>query len=193
MLLHWNLFKSVMLLYLMYEGTKVQLKPLERKHLSKCVEWLNDPEVTENLSFSEPISMEGEQRWYENLLRDDSTKVYAIETLSGEHIGNVGLHDINMKDRKAELGIFIGKKSLWGKGYGTEAVSLALKLAFEGLNLNRVHLRTFTGNKRAQKCYEKVGFKKEGVLRQDSFKSGEYVDSVVYSVLAEEHFQGKTL
>lgn len=173
----------------MYQGTRVRLRPLERRHLSSCVEWLNDPEITEHLSFSEPISMEGEQRWYEDLLRDKSTKVYAVETLQGEHIGNLGLHDIDLHSRKTEFGIFIGKKDLWGKGYGTEAVLLALKLAFEGLNLNKVFLRVFTGNKRAQKCYEKAGFKKEGVLRQDMFKNGKYLDSVIYSVLAEEYFQ----
>ncbi len=175
----------------MYQGTKVRLRPLEKKHLPKCVVWLNDPEVTETLSFSEPISMEGEQRWYENLLRDKSSKIYAIETVKGEHIGNVGLSDIDLHNRKAELGIFIGEKNLWGKGYGTEAVLLALKLAFEGLNLNKVYLRTFKGNERAKKCYEKAGFIKEGVLRQDNFKNGKYIDSLVYSVLAEEYFQGK--
>lgn len=173
----------------MYQGTRVRLRPLERKHLSSCVEWLNDPEVTEHLSFSEPISMEGEQKWYENLSRDESTKVYAIETLQGEYIGNLGLHDIDLHNRKTEFGIVIGKKDLWGKGYGTEAVLLALKLAFEGLNLNKVYLRVFTGNKKAQKCYEKAGFKKEGILRQDMFKSGKYLDSIIYSVLAEEYFQ----
>ena len=174
----------------MYQGTKVRLRPLERKHLPKCVEWLNDPEVTENLTLSEPVSLEGEQRWYDSQLRDDSSRIYAIETLQGEHIGNIGLHDINTHDRKAELGIFIGEKRLWGKGYGTEAVELALKLAFEGMNLNKVYLRTFMRNERAQKCYEKVGFLKEGILRQDSFKKGEYLDSLVYSVLREEYFSG---
>ncbi|MBU7011990.1 MAG: GNAT family N-acetyltransferase [Theionarchaea archaeon] len=176
----------------MYQKERVQLRPLERKHLQKCVEWLNDPEVTEHLSMSEPMSMEGEQRWYENLLRDKSSRVYAIETLEGNHIGNVGFHNLDLHDRKAELGIFVGEKKLWGKGYGTEAILLALKLAFEGLNLNRVYLRTFSENKRAQKCYEKVGFKKEGVLREDSFKSGKYVDSFIYSVLAREYLKDKT-
>lgn len=175
----------------MYEGTKVRLRPLERKHLAKCVEWLNDPEVTETLAISEPMSMEEEQKWYENHLRDKSSKIFAIETLKGEHIGNVGLHDIDTHNRKAELGIFVGEKSLWGKGYGTEAVSLALELAFEGLNLNKVYLRAFITNVRAQRCYERAGFVKEGVLRQDNFKKGVYIDSFIYSVLAEEYFKNK--
>lgn len=177
----------------MYQGTKIRLRPLERKHLSKCVEWLNDPEVTENLALSEPVSMEGEQRWFDDLLRDNSTRVYAIETVEGEHIGNVGLHEIDLHNRKTELGIVIGEKSLWGKGYGTEAVLLALKLAFEGMNLNRVYLRTFVNNERAQKCYERAGFVKEGILREDHFKNGEYIDCLVYSVLAEEFFKKNKL
>jgi UDP-4-amino-4,6-dideoxy-N-acetyl-beta-L-altrosamine N-acetyltransferase len=177
----------------MYEKTRIQLRPLERKHLTECVEWLNDPDVTKNLSMSEPISMEGEQRWFENLQRDQSSRVYAIETIEGEYIGNLGLHKIDLHNRKAELGILIGKKTLWGKGYGTEAVKLALNLAFEGLNLNRVYLRAFSDNKRAHKCYENAGFIKEGILRQDEFKGGGYVDCLVYSVLAKEYFQGKMI
>lgn len=180
-------FKWGIIYWLMYEGTKVRLRPLERKHLSKCVEWLNDVEVTETLSISEPLGMEGEQRWYETHLKDTTSKIYAIETLEGEHIGNVGLESICLHDRKAELGIFIGKKNFWGKGYGTEAVQLALKLAFEGLNLNKVYLRTFVTNVRAQRCYEKAGFVKEGLLRQDMFKNGKYLDCLVYSVLSEEY------
>ncbi|MBU7025134.1 MAG: GNAT family N-acetyltransferase, partial [Theionarchaea archaeon] len=94
-----------------------------------------------------------------------------------------------LHNRKAELGIFIGEKKYWGKGYGTEAVRLGLKLAFEALNLNKVYLRAFINNKRAQKCYEKAGFKKEGILRQDMFKNGNYIDCIVYSILMEEYFQ----
>ncbi len=173
----------------MYDGTKVKLRPLERKHLSKCVEWLNDPDVTAHLTLSEPVSMEGEQKWFDNLLRDSSSRIYAIETAEGEHIGNVGLEDINLHSRKAELGIFIGEKRFWGKGYGTEAIMLALKIAFESMNLNRVYLRVFIDNKRAQACYEKVGFKREGILRQDEFKNGKYIDCPTYSILAEEYFK----
>jgi UDP-4-amino-4,6-dideoxy-N-acetyl-beta-L-altrosamine N-acetyltransferase len=173
----------------MYKGTKVSLQSLERKHLSKCVEWLNDPEVVETLSMSEPVSMESEQRWFDNHLKDEHSKILAIETVDGEYIGNIGLHNIDLHNRKAELGIFIGEKKYWGKGYGTEAVLLGLKLAFEGLNLNKVYLRTFINNERAQKCYEKAGFKKEGILRQDMFKSGDYVDCIIYSVLIEDYFQ----
>jgi UDP-4-amino-4,6-dideoxy-N-acetyl-beta-L-altrosamine N-acetyltransferase len=176
----------------MYEGTRLKLKPLERKHLAQCVTWFNDPEVIEFLTMSEPMSMEKEQKWYENYLKDKSSKVYIIETGKGEHIGNIGLNDIDLHTRKAELGIFIGEKKFWGKGYGTEAVELGLKLAFEGLNLNRVYLKVFQNNKRAQKCYEKAGFKKEGVLRQDEFKNGKYIDCEVYSVLAREYFSTNT-
>lgn len=175
--------------YPMYDGTTVQLRPLERKHLPRCVEWLNDPEVAENLSIYEPVSMEGEQRWYDDLLRDRSSKVFALETREGVHLGNVGFHEIDLHNRKAELGIFIGEKGQWGKGYGEEGVRLALRFAFEGMNLNRVYLRTFASNVRAQKCYEKVGFVKEGALRQEMFKNGTYVDCFVYSILAEEYFK----
>jgi UDP-4-amino-4,6-dideoxy-N-acetyl-beta-L-altrosamine N-acetyltransferase len=171
----------------MYKGKRVSLKPLERKHLPKCVEWFNDPEITCNLSFHEPMGLEGEQRWYENMIKDSSSKVYIIETTEGEYIGNVGFHDIDLHNRKAELGIFIGEKKLWDGGFGAEAINLALDLAFKGLNLNKVYLKTFSRNKRAQNCFEKVHFIKEGILRQDFFKDGKYIDCIIYSILAEEY------
>ncbi|MBU7042924.1 MAG: GNAT family N-acetyltransferase [Theionarchaea archaeon] len=172
----------------MYQGSKVALKPLERKHLPKCVEWFNDPDITENLSFFEPIGLEGEQRWYEAMVKDAAVKVYAIETIEGEYIGNVGFHDIDLHNRKAELGIFIGEQTLWDRGLGTETINLALNMAFKGLNLNKVYVKTFSRNKRAQTCFEKVHFIKEGILREDFFKNGEYIDCIVYSILAREYF-----
>jgi RimJ/RimL family protein N-acetyltransferase len=63
---------------------------------------------------------------------------------------------------------------LQGKGYGTEAVKLLLKFAFNDLNLNKVYLKVFQNNERAIKCYLKAGFVKEGLLRKESFIDGSY-------------------
>ncbi len=101
-------------------------------------------------------------------------------------IGSAGLHQIHFKDRHAEFGILIGEKSAWRKGYGTEVTALMTGYGFETLNLNRVWLRVHEDNQHGIKAYEKVGFKREGVLRQHKYREGRYVDVMVMGILKEE-------
>jgi RimJ/RimL family protein N-acetyltransferase len=84
------------------------------------------------------------------------------------------------------VGILIGDKTYWNKGYGTEALKLLLKHGFETLNLNRIFLRVYEDNPRAIHCYEKVGFVHEGRMRQGRFTKGQFVDILFMSVLREE-------
>ena len=85
------------------------------------------------------------------------------------------------------MGIFIGDKSCWNQGYGTEVMRLLLKHGFETLNLNRIYLHVFATNLRAIRCYEKAGYVPEGRLREAEFKNGQYVDFIVMSVLRSEY------
>jgi len=79
-----------------------------------------------------------------------------------------------------------GEKAEWSKGYATEATHLLIGHAFETLNLNRVWLHVYDKNPRALRAYEKVGFKKEGVLRQDHYREGRYWNTIVMAILREE-------
>lgn len=83
-------------------------------------------------------------------------------------------------------GIVIGEKEYWNRGYGSDALRTLLRFAFEELNLHRVFLHVFDFNERAIRCYEKVGFRHEGRLRQARFTEGRYVDELVMAVLREE-------
>ena len=74
------------------------------------------------------------------------------------------------------MGLFIGDKSCWNKGYGTEVMRLLLRSGFETLNLNRIFLRVDEANKGGIRAYEKAGFVHEGRLRQAVFRDGEYRD-----------------
>ncbi len=101
-------------------------------------------------------------------------------------IGDIGLMDIDWRTRAAEVGILIGEKSFWNQGYGSEAMRLMLKHAFDTLNLNRVFLRVYDHNPRAIRAYEKVGFVHEGRMRQARYYAGEYFDVLLMSVLRSE-------
>jgi RimJ/RimL family protein N-acetyltransferase len=173
----------------MIAGKKVRLRPIERDDLPRYVKWFGDPEVRRHLLIYLPFSLAQEERWFEGLLdrleRQDEVML-AIETADGVHIGNVGLHAINWKDRSAELGIAIGEKAYWDQGYGTDAIRTLLGLAFREMGLHRVLLRVDADNARGIRCYEKVGFQREGTSRDAVFKGGSYHDQYVMSILESE-------
>jgi diamine N-acetyltransferase len=170
-------------------GEKVRLRPIERDDLPRFVEWFTDPEVRRHLLVYLPFSLAQEERWFEDLqgrLERQEMLVLAIETTEGVHIGNLGLHAIDWKNRNAELGILIGEKAYWNQGYGTDAIRTLLGLAFREMNLHRVFLRVDADNARGIRCYEKVGFQQDGTLRDAVFKEGRYLDQYVMSILRAE-------
>ena len=174
----------------MIYGERIRLRAAERGDLPRFVAWLNDPEVIEGLLLHLPMSMAEEEGWFENMLkRPASEHPLVIEVRQGEDyrpIGNIGLHNIDWRCRSAEVGIFIGEKSLWSQGYGADAMRLMLQHAFETLNLNRVMLDVYENNPRAVHSYEKAGFVLEGRKRQGMYKHGKYIDILMMSMLREE-------
>ena len=169
----------------MLTGKRVRLRAPERADIPIFVKWFNDPEVTQFLLRSPPMSMEEEERWFENLMRDEG-RVFCIETLEGELIGNLGVMHFDWTNRKADIGVVLGEKEYWSKGYGTEAITLLLGYLFEELNLHRVWLYCEEANRRAQRCYEKCGFTREGVFRDNRRKQGSYANDIIYSILRDE-------
>ena len=173
----------------MIVGECVRLRPVEREDLPRFVTWFGDKEVRRHLTLYLPFSMAQEERWFEGLLdrlEKQQAVLLAIETADGVHIGNIGLHAIDWKNRSAELGIAIGEKDYWDRGYGTDAIRTLLDLAFGEMNLHRVALRVDADNARGIRCYEKAGFCREGTLRDQVFREGRYHDQHVMSILQSE-------
>ena len=173
----------------MIPGKKVRLRPIERGDLPRFVAWFNDPEVRRHLTVWLPFSLAQEERWFERHLEqveNQKSVLLAIETIEGEHIGTIGLHAIDWKNRHAELGIVIGEKAYWGQGYGTNAILTLLHLCFLEMNLHRVMLRVDADNAQGIRCYEKAGFQKEGTLREPVFREGKFFDQHIMSILQSE-------
>lgn len=170
------------------EGELVVLRPRVDEDLPLFARWHGDPEVRHWLHMSEMPnqSLEVErQRWH--IARNDPTRVsFMIETPEGAPIGNVGLVGIDAAHRRAELGIAIGEKDHWGRGYGTDAVRVLLRFAFETLDLRRIELITDIDNERGIRAYEKCGFVREGVLRAKRLRYGEPLDMLMMSVLRQD-------
>ena len=183
----------------MIYGERVRLRRIEREDLPRFVAWLNDPEVREGLALLHPLSLVQEEDWFAATLKleaaaqpfsiDARDAAAGTETASAAewtHIGSLGFHSVDWRNRWAELGICIGNKSFWSAGYGSDAVRALLGWGFRELNLNRVWLKVFESNSRAIGCYEKVGFHHEGRFRQDRFHAGRYWDTLVMGLLRDE-------
>jgi RimJ/RimL family protein N-acetyltransferase len=166
--------------------TGVTLRRVREDDVPDWVRWLNDAEVTEfTLMEVGLVTMEGEQRWYEAVTAPGYKDYNWQIEVKGKHIGGCSL-TIGDDGRQAEFGIIIGEKWAWGKGYGTAATTEALRRGFAELGLHRIHLQAFAGNARGIRCYEKCGFRREGLHPQARWKREAWRDMVTMAVLREE-------
>jgi RimJ/RimL family protein N-acetyltransferase len=169
----------------MLQGQKVILRAIEPADLANYVVWLNDPEVLAWLGRYRPMSLPGEQAWYEAQAGRDDVLNFAIEYES-RHVGGCGFLNINRASQNAEVGIFIGDKSLWDQGLGKDALRTLVRYGFDYLNFHRVYLRVFAENARAVHAYEQVGFVHEGRFRQNEWRHGQWQDTLYMSILRDE-------
>jgi RimJ/RimL family protein N-acetyltransferase len=174
----------------MIEGKLVYLRPLEVADAQRYCEWLNDREVTRHLQARYQLSLLAEEAWLRERgaqqMSYGSGGNFAVETKDGTHIGSVGFHYVNPENRKATLGIVIGDKRFWSKGYGTDIMRTMLRFGFEEMNLRRIDLSVDADNARAIACYRKCGFVEEGRLREHRYARGAYSDQLWMGILREE-------
>ncbi|WP_270406389.1 GNAT family N-acetyltransferase [Paenibacillus timonensis] len=95
--------------------------------------------------------------------------------------------EVNLASRRCTVGIGIGEKGYWDKGYGSDAMKALIHYLFQTMNLNRIQLETWSGNERAIRSYEKNGFVVEGRLRNETYIDGKYYDTIVMGLLREDY------
>ncbi len=143
------------------KGEKVVLREKRIEDAAEDFVWRTDEELS-RLDATRPLSMSyGEfVRYSREELEYPSARSmrFAIDTHDGKHIGNCMFYDLDRRSGEAELGIMIGDRDYWGKGYGTDAVDTLLYYMFARVALNRVYLHTLDWNVRAQRSFAKAGF-----------------------------------
>jgi len=167
--------------------TSLRLRPITEADLPDYLRWFADPEVAQFLGRERgDMTMEMEREWLAQINAADPAceRYWAIDG-DGRHIGNCALRRGEAQGI-ANFGIAIGDKAAWGKGYGTAALREVLRIGFAEMGLRRIHLVTFTDNPRAIRCYEKCGFRHEGLRRQARLKDGHWRDEVLMAILREE-------
>jgi RimJ/RimL family protein N-acetyltransferase len=176
----------------LFTGKLTRLVAEDVEKMGEVIErWSRDSEFYQ-LFDSDPTLPRNAKRATERM-REHAEKnrpgnfLFDVARLEDERIiGEGGLFDAFSSHRNAWLAIGIGERELWGKGYGTDAVNILLRFAFQELNLHRVNLNTFEYNARAIRAYEKIGFVHEGKMRDALRRDGRRWDMIFMGILRTE-------
>ena len=174
----------------MYKGKLVKLRAYKESDIERGTEFINDEEVKKFLytDIPFPSTKWEEEEWVKSRKSNsDCTYDFAIEDLeTGKYIGGCSINECNSKNRNCTIGIMIGDKEYWGKGYGSDSLKVLIKFIFEEVNMNKIKLNVFSFNSRAIACYKKVGFIEEGVLKKELYRNGKYHDIIIMSLFKDD-------
>lgn len=171
----------------MLKGNRVILRPMKEADVVRQHEFNQDVELFGlDCDWPHVSPIEHAQAFYEERIKPNNTIApFAIEA-DGQYIGFCSLMNLQNRNKNFELGIMIGDREYWGKGYGQEVTKILLNYGFQYLGARRIALTTHAKNERAIGCYKACGFVEEGRPRKVLWIEGEYVDLVNMSILREE-------
>jgi RimJ/RimL family protein N-acetyltransferase len=176
-----------------FKGELVGLSAFDPEELAKAyANWTRDSELQRLLDSGASAlhSAKAGVDFFEKMVKDDSPEhhFFSIRTLEDNRLlGDINLDVINnWGSRDSFVGLGIGDRNDWGKGYGTDAMKIILRFAFTELNLRRVTLTVFEYNPRAIRSYEKTGFRHEGRLRGALVRDGKRWDMLYMGILRDD-------
>lgn len=173
----------------MFRGEQVRLACLVKEDATILAAWTQDSGFL-RLQDTGIAAMETEEKSLAFIERENESATsyaFGLRRLSDDAlVGTIGLYEIEWANRTAWIGVGIGRREDWGKGYGTEGMELLLRYAFDELNLRRLQLTVIAYNARAIRMYEKLGFVREGAYREFVERDGERHDLFLYGLLRSE-------
>lgn len=172
-------------------GPRVVLGPVDPADVPEFTGWINDPEIQPYLNRPWPVSEEEEEARLRALIEADDAIGFSIRLRQGGRlIGRSAIWKIHPVNLSGLFTIFIGARDQRDRGLGREATALTSVYAMEVLGLNRLELEVFDYNLRALRCYESLGFTREGVRRQARRHEGAWHDGIQMAILASEWRNG---
>jgi len=171
------------------QGQKIYLRILSGEDsLSSYIRWMNDEEVmrfTESKGRKYSIQ---DLKEYIRAMSDSKNKLFGIFLRENDrHIGNIKIGNIHPIHKRADIGLIIGEKDLWGKGLGQEAIALVTEHAFSVLKLKTVYAGVLSNNVGSYKAFLKAGFQKAGIFKNSFFYEGHFVDGIVVEKVNEDY------
>lgn len=173
-------------------GDTICLRPHEIRDKDILLAGANEPQSQKLTGTRATFTMAQIEAYIVNNSSDDSRAGWIICTHDDDVVGEVVINEIDRDNRSANIRIALFHPRHYGKGYGTAAMWLAVDHGFRTLGLHRISLSVFSFNPRAIRAYEKVGFVREGVLRDALLWDGEYHDEIIMSILAQEWSESAT-
>lgn len=173
----------------LFRGSWVRLAGLKKDEAAAMVAWSEDGRYLrlQDTNLARPQTAQQIAADLEKLADDAHNLLFGIRTLEDDVlIGTVGFFDIEWSNGVAWLGMGIGLRAYWDRGLGSEALALALRYAFQEMNLHRVTLTVLAYNPRAIHLYEKFGFRHEGTFREFGQRDGKRYDMLLYGLLCRE-------
>ena len=164
------------------DGRSIRLRTLRESDVGPAyVRWMNDPEVVRYTESRFTTHTPDGLRRYVAGMRDDPNSLFlAIVLRAGErHIGNIKLGPIDWNHGAGDIGLVIGEKDCWGKGYATEAIGTLASHAFASLGLATLSAGVYAPNVGCIKAFERAGFTRESVQRARCRLGDERVDVVL--------------
>jgi len=124
----------------------------------------------------------------ENSTENNSSIVFAIDTLEGIHVGRIGLGIDNERHGTFGVGIRIAAE-YQGRGYGTSAMKILIKYGFMERRLNKCSSTVLEGNEASIKMHKKLGYEQEGVLKQNIYMNGRYYDEICFGLTKDMYLK----
>ena len=170
-------------------GSRVTLRPGLDSDIYYLLKWYNDIELNRLAGWSNSKVTPDKLRYNISRSFGYDPMNLMIDNEEGTPIGTIQLYDFNEQDKSCKLGIRIGDRDYWSKGYGEDAVRTILRYAFFNIDIFRVTLKVYEYNERAVKCYLKCGFRCEGRTRQSACIDGKFYDEIIMGVLKSDFIQ----
>lgn len=164
---------------------KVELRAFEERDIERKIKWINDPGNNQYLHYDLPLEYQKTLAWFRKNQGNPARLDLVIECDSVP-VGVIGLLNIDRKNNSAEYYITLGEAAYQGRGIAFQASQMLLAKAFGELGLHRVCLYTETENIRAQRLFERVGFQREGQLRDELRRGDHYVSRYLYAMISSE-------
>jgi RimJ/RimL family protein N-acetyltransferase len=169
----------------MYEGKLVRLREKRKEDAESLARWFNVLETARLADGGAPFPQSPDEAMAR--VKAHAEGEFAVETLDGRLLGDCGCYDVSAQGRSCQVGWMIGDPEARGKGFGTDMILTLLRYLFRERNMERVMLTVFSYNAHGIRLYEKLGFVREGVLRENVFAMGRYHDEHAYSMLRREY------
>lgn len=170
------------------QGSNIYLRPHEMRDKDIILAGIHEPEGNKLTGTHGTFTMPQIEAYITNNSKNDERLGWVICLVDDTVVGEIVINEIDQNNRSANIRIALFNTQYFGKGYGTEAMRLAIHYGFKTLNLHRIELTVFDFNPRAIHVYEKLGFKLEGTMRDTLHWEGKYHSEHIMSILEKEWY-----